>query len=173
MEMEMERSRRPSAPTCAEFCEWRRIGACSSASSPRSRSPSWAGDHSPLSCSLPGFLLHAHMRLVWITVSHGLRSRDGGGGRGGRAVLPVAWAFSVTGITAGILIMVVVAANAYTCDLLLRQAFVTGCLDYETLGLAVGGRAWRVNLLSPLIVASGILGSNQTRMQGPGFFRFR
>lgn len=66
---------------------------------------------------------------------------------GCRAVLPVAWAFSVTGITAGFLIMVVVAsANAFTCDLLLRQALVTGTLDYESLGLAVGGPAWRVCL---------------------------
>lgn len=61
-------------------------------------------------------------------------------------MLPVAWAFSVTGITAGLLIMVVVAsANAYTCDLLLRQAFVTGSRDYETLGSAVAGPAWRVS----------------------------
>jgi len=63
-------------------------------------------------------------------------------------VLPVAWAFSVTGITAGILIMLVVAsANAFTCDLLLRQALATGTLDYESLGLAVAGPAWRVSLI--------------------------
>ncbi|KAG0630426.1 hypothetical protein M758_1G177400 [Ceratodon purpureus] len=70
-----------------------------------------------------------------------------------RAVLPVAWAFSITGITAGFLIMVVVAsANAYTCDLLLRQAFATGCMDFETLGLAVGGRAWRLTTEISIVV---------------------
>lgn len=42
--------------------------------------------------------------------------------------------------------LVVASANAFTCDLLLRQALVTGTLDYESLGLAVAGPAWRVSV---------------------------
>eukprot|EP00898_Chlorokybus_atmophyticus_P002369 jgi/Chlat1/3132/Chrsp21S03361 len=62
----------------------------------------------------------------------------------GSAVLPVSWAFSITGIVCGFLIMVVVsAANAYTCDLLLRQAWKSRQVDYETLAFAVGGKIWR------------------------------
>ncbi len=62
-----------------------------------------------------------------------------------RAVLPVSWAFSVTGVVCGIVIMVVVAAaNAYTSDMLLRQAHHTGSTDYESLALVTGGRWWKV-----------------------------
>jgi len=61
------------------------------------------------------------------------------------AVLPVSSAFASTGIVAGFVIMVVVAAaNAYTCDLLLWQAYKTGMHDYETLSYAVGGGIWKV-----------------------------
>lgn len=61
------------------------------------------------------------------------------------AVLPVSSAFASTGIVAGFVIMVVVAAaNAYTCDLLLWQAYKTGMHDYETLSYAVGGGLWKV-----------------------------
>ncbi len=60
-------------------------------------------------------------------------------------MLPVASAFASTGIVAGFIIMVVVAAaNAYTCDLLLWQAYKTGMHDYETLSYAVGGGIWKV-----------------------------
>ena len=46
------------------------------------------------------------------------------------AVLPVSSAFASTGIVAGFVIMVVVAvANAYTCDLLLWQAYKTAECD--------------------------------------------
>ncbi|CAM6106707.1 unnamed protein product [Calypogeia fissa] len=63
----------------------------------------------------------------------------------GGAVLPLAWAFSVTGVICGVLIMVVVAAaNAYTSDLLLRQAYVTNTFDYENLASVIGGKWWRV-----------------------------
>ncbi len=62
-----------------------------------------------------------------------------------RAVLPVSWAFSVTGVVCGFVIMVVVAAaNAYTSDMLLRQAHHTGSTDYESLALVTGGRWWKV-----------------------------
>jgi len=62
------------------------------------------------------------------------------------AVLPVSSAFASTGIVAGFVIMVVVAAaNAYTCDLLLWQAYKTGMHDYETLSYAVGGGIWKVH----------------------------
>jgi hypothetical protein len=62
-----------------------------------------------------------------------------------RAVLPVSWAFSVTGVVCGIVIMVLVAAaNAYTSDMLLRQAHHTGSTDYESLALVTGGRWWKV-----------------------------
>lgn len=61
------------------------------------------------------------------------------------AVLPVSSAFASTGIVAGFVIMLVVAsANAYTCDLLLWQAYKTGMHDYESLSNAVGGRVWQV-----------------------------
>ncbi len=40
--------------------------------------------------------------------------------------------------------VVVAAANAYTCDLLLWQAYKTGMHDYETLSYAVGGGIWKV-----------------------------
>jgi len=60
-------------------------------------------------------------------------------------VLPVSWAFSVTGVVCGIVIMVLVAAaNAYTSDMLLRQAHHTGSTDYESLALVTGGRWWKV-----------------------------
>ncbi len=71
------------------------------------------------------------------------------------AVLPVSSAFASTGIVAGFVIMVVVAAaNAYTCDLLLWEAYKTGMHDYETLSYAVGGGVWKVcwdnhSLLAP------------------------
>ncbi len=79
------------------------------------------------------------------------------------AVLPLSSAFASTGIVAGFVIMVVVAAaNAYTCDLLLWQAYKTGMHDYETLSYAVGGGIWKVRrqmqtLLS--VHASNISGS--------------
>lgn len=38
----------------------------------------------------------------------------------------------------------VAAANAYTSDLLLRQAYVTGTYDYENLATVIGGRWYRV-----------------------------
>lgn len=64
-------------------------------------------------------------------------------------MLLVSWAFSITGIVVGFLIMLVVAlANAYTCDLLLRQAYATGSGDYESLGFAIGGSWWRVSHVS-------------------------
>ena len=43
--------------------------------------------------------------------------------------------------------VVVAAANAYTCDLLLWQAYKTGKHDYETLSYAVGGGLWKVCIL--------------------------
>lgn len=103
--------------------------------------------------NLRGILRVAENRRVLMSVIPTLTLAIMGG-----AVLPVAWAFSVTGITAGFLIMLVVAsANAYTCDLLLRQALVTGTLDYESLGLAVGGPAWRLTTEISIVVL--LLGS--------------
>jgi hypothetical protein len=41
--------------------------------------------------------------------------------------------------------MIVVAiANSYTCDLLLRQAYLAEKTDYEDLAYSVGGEVWRV-----------------------------
>ncbi|EFJ19224.1 hypothetical protein SELMODRAFT_444299 [Selaginella moellendorffii] len=63
----------------------------------------------------------------------------------GGAVLPVSNAFTTTGIVCGFLIMLVVAlANTYTCDLLLRQAYCTGALNYESLAFHIGGKWWKL-----------------------------
>ncbi|KAL2644991.1 hypothetical protein R1flu_012578 [Riccia fluitans] len=76
----------------------------------------------------------------------------------GGAVLPVSWAFSVTGIICGLLIMVVVAlANAYTCDLLLKQAYATQTYDYEGLCFKIGGRWWK--LITEMSIVILLLGS--------------
>ncbi|KAL3689246.1 hypothetical protein R1sor_015555 [Riccia sorocarpa] len=76
----------------------------------------------------------------------------------GGAVLPVAWAFSITGIICGVLIMVVVAsANAYTCDLLLKQAYATATYDYESLCFMIGGRWWK--LVTEISIVILLLGS--------------
>ncbi|KAJ7298881.1 hypothetical protein O6H91_11G105900 [Diphasiastrum complanatum] len=84
----------------------------------------------------------------------------------GGAVLPVSWAFSVTGIGCGFLIMLVVAlANTYTCDLLLRQTFKTGATDYESLAFLVGGRWWKLVTeisIVVLLVGSLVGGIQQT-----------
>lgn len=47
--------------------------------------------------------------------------------------------------------IVVSSANAYTCDLLLWQAYKTGMHDYESLSNAVGGRVWQVALFACVI----------------------
>ncbi|BFI36799.1 hypothetical protein MARPO_0194s0003 [Marchantia polymorpha] len=85
----------------------------------------------------------------------------------GGAVLPVAWAFSVTGIICGLLIMLIVAAaNTYTCDLLLKQAYATQTYDYETLALMIGGRKWKlVTEISIVILLLGTL-IGQTAQMG-------
>ncbi|CAK9219067.1 unnamed protein product [Sphagnum troendelagicum] len=71
----------------------------------------------------------------------------------GGAVLPVSWAFSVTGVVCGIVIMVLVAAaNAYTSDMLLRQAHHTGTTDYESLALVTGGRWWKLTTEISIVV---------------------
>ncbi|KAG6555451.1 hypothetical protein Mapa_002681 [Marchantia paleacea] len=77
----------------------------------------------------------------------------------GGAVLPVAWAFSVTGIICGLLIMLIVAAaNTYTCDLLLKQAYATQTYGYETLALMIGGRKWKlVTEISIVILLLGTM----------------
>jgi len=67
------------------------------------------------------------------------------------AVLPVPWAFSITGATAGaIMCVVVAAANVFTADLLIRQCYKTGSRDHEDLSYAVGGIAWLVSGTRPL-----------------------
>ncbi|BBN12683.1 hypothetical protein MPTK1_5g22060 [Marchantia polymorpha subsp. ruderalis] len=85
----------------------------------------------------------------------------------GGAVLPVAWAFIVTGIICGLLIMLIVAAaNTYTCDLLLKQAYATQTYDYETLALMIGGRKWKlVTEISIVILLLGTL-IGQTAQMG-------
>eukprot|EP00271_Cylindrocystis_brebissonii_P004131 TRINITY_DN1561_c0_g2_i1.p1 TRINITY_DN1561_c0_g2~~TRINITY_DN1561_c0_g2_i1.p1 ORF type:complete len:588 (-),score=69.79 TRINITY_DN1561_c0_g2_i1:1412-3175(-) len=58
----------------------------------------------------------------------------------GGGILPVAWAFSITGVAAGVAMAGTVAwANVFTSDLLIRQCFKTGTSDYEELALATGG----------------------------------
>eukprot|EP00271_Cylindrocystis_brebissonii_P004130 TRINITY_DN1561_c0_g1_i1.p1 TRINITY_DN1561_c0_g1~~TRINITY_DN1561_c0_g1_i1.p1 ORF type:complete len:589 (-),score=67.20 TRINITY_DN1561_c0_g1_i1:746-2512(-) len=58
----------------------------------------------------------------------------------GGGILPVAWAFSITGVAAGVAMAAVVAwANIFTSDLLIRECFKTGTSDYEELALATGG----------------------------------
>lgn len=63
-----------------------------------------------------------------------------------RAILPVAADFAQTGVLASTVLCLVVAwANVYTTDLLLWQAYATGCLEYELVALSVGGRWWKVS----------------------------
>ncbi len=63
------------------------------------------------------------------------------------SVLPLAWAFSVTGVVAGFTMLIVVAlANTYTCDILLHAARITGTRDYEGLAFAVGGKPFKVDV---------------------------
>ena len=52
--------------------------------------------------------------------------------------------------------IVVASANAYTCDLLLWQAYKTGMHDYESLSNAVGGRVWQV-AASPASLFTSVL----------------
>lgn len=46
---------------------------------------------------------------------------------------------------------IVALANLYTCDLLLRQAYVAGKTNYEDLAYAVGGEPWLVSFLLPFL----------------------
>jgi Transmembrane amino acid transporter protein len=55
-------------------------------------------------------------------------------------------AFAVTGIIAGVFLLVLIAiVNVYTSDMLIRQCRITGTVDYDTLTYAVGGPIWRVS----------------------------
>ena len=63
----------------------------------------------------------------------------------GNAILPIPYAFAITGAVASTLIIVSVAlSNVYTCRLLLRGATCTGAADYEQLAFAVGGKWFKV-----------------------------
>lgn len=63
------------------------------------------------------------------------------------SVLPLAWAFSVTGVVVGLsMLLIVAAANTYTCDILLHAARITGARDYEGLAFAVGGKPFRATM---------------------------
>lgn len=63
------------------------------------------------------------------------------------SVLPLAWAFSVTGVVVGFsMLLIVAAANTYTCDILLHAARITGARDYEGLAFAVGGKPFRATV---------------------------
>eukprot|EP00271_Cylindrocystis_brebissonii_P018776 TRINITY_DN545_c0_g1_i1.p1 TRINITY_DN545_c0_g1~~TRINITY_DN545_c0_g1_i1.p1 ORF type:complete len:559 (+),score=84.05 TRINITY_DN545_c0_g1_i1:373-2049(+) len=75
----------------------------------------------------------------------------------GGGVLPVSWAFSITGAAAGICMVALVAwANAFTSDLLIRQCFKTGTSSYEELSMAVGGHGWLfITQVSILILQAG------------------
>ncbi|KAI7845451.1 hypothetical protein COHA_001001 [Chlorella ohadii] len=56
------------------------------------------------------------------------------------AILPIPYAFAVSGAVASSLIIFFVAlSNVFTCKLLLRSATATGTSDYEGLSAAVGG----------------------------------
>lgn len=60
------------------------------------------------------------------------------------AILPVPYAFSITGAVAGAAIFAATAlANMYTCRLLLRGAVASATCDYEGLAEAVGGNKLR------------------------------
>lgn len=63
------------------------------------------------------------------------------------AILPIPYAFAVTGAFAASLFLVIVAlTNVYTCRLLLRGAVATGAVDYEGLSHAVGGFLLKVRI---------------------------
>jgi Transmembrane amino acid transporter protein len=77
-----------------------------------------------------------------------------------RVCLAFAAAFAVTGICAGVFLLVLIAiVNVYTSDMLIRQCRITGTTDYDTLTYAVGGPIWRVKK-PPFLVAvqTGALG---------------
>ncbi|GAQ81504.1 Amino acid transporter protein [Klebsormidium nitens] len=77
----------------------------------------------------------------------------------GSSILPIAAAFASTGVVCAVTLMGVVAlANLYTCDLLLRQAYVAGKTNYEELAYAVGGEPWLiVTQLSIVVLLVGTL----------------
>ncbi|DBA75040.1 TPA: hypothetical protein ACH3X1_010377 [Trebouxia sp. C0004] len=66
--------------------------------------------------------------------------------------------------------MVVVAgANAYTCGLLLWQAYNTGMHDYETLSYAVGGGIWKfITEVSIVVLMVGTLVGGITQIGEAG-----
>ena len=64
-------------------------------------------------------------------------------------MLPVPFAFSRMGVLLGIVTMAVVAySNSLTSVLLLRAAGLTGHDSYEGVAYAIGGKGWKVHLLS-------------------------
>lgn len=77
----------------------------------------------------------------------------------GSALLPLSAAFASTGVICSFLTMAaVVAANFYTCMLLLRAARHTGATDYESLGYKIGGHPWKFfTELSQFILMFGTL----------------
>lgn len=61
------------------------------------------------------------------------------------AILPVPYAFSITGAVVGVLVFAGTAlANMCTCHLLLRGAVASATCDYEGLAEAIGGPIVRV-----------------------------
>lgn len=78
----------------------------------------------------------------------------------GNAILPIPYAFAITGAVASTLIITGIAlANVFTCRLLLRGAVSTGASDYEQLAFAVGGfwvRLWTEIWIVALLVGTNI-----------------
>ncbi|KAL4457628.1 hypothetical protein ABPG75_012493 [Micractinium tetrahymenae] len=77
----------------------------------------------------------------------------------GNAILPIPFAFAVSGAVAATLIILAVAlVNVFTCKLLLRGAVSTGSADYEQLANAVGGK-W-LQLWAEVWIVVLLIGTN-------------
>ncbi|PSC70040.1 Amino acid transporter isoform A [Micractinium conductrix] len=77
----------------------------------------------------------------------------------GNAILPIPYAFAISGAVASTLMIVFVAlSNVFTCKLLLQGAVATGAADYEQLAHNVGGR-W-LRLWSEVWVVVLLVGTN-------------
>jgi sodium-coupled neutral amino acid transporter 10 len=78
----------------------------------------------------------------------------------GNAILPIPYAFAVSGaVAASLIIFFVALSNVFTCKLLLRSAVSTGTSDYEGLSAAVGGpwlKLWTGIWIVVLLIGTNI-----------------
>lgn len=90
----------------------------------------------------------------------------------GSAILPIPWAFSVTGISAAMVTCCITAlANVTTCDMLLHQTYKTGARDYESLGYCIGGWPYKIfTEVSVVILLYGTLLGSTVQLGEAGSF---